>query len=111
MTQIALLPRMRLGNLRKIDILQEIKSFFARMKFCGSAQIIDEVTEVETIAVNHSVRVKNYLSRKYGRGRWRKLKGQTTVRMKDGAVCRVEIHWYSAHGIGNVDCKIKMFCD
>lgn len=81
------------------------------MKFCGSAKIIDKITEVETIAVNHSVRVKTYLNHKYGRGRWRKLKGQTIIQMKDGTVSHVEIHWYSAHGIGDVDCKVKIFWD
>ena len=39
------------------------------MRFCGSAKILDEVTEIKTIAVNHSLRVKNYLNRKYGKGR------------------------------------------
>ena len=81
------------------------------MKYCGLAKIIGEVTEIETIAVNHSIQVKDYLVTKYGKGRWRKLKGQATVELKDGTACRVEIHWYSAHGIGNFECKIKHFWD
>ncbi len=40
-------------------------------------------------------------------GRWRKLKGVATVRLSNGVVRRVELHWYEAHGIGKGDIKIK----
>jgi hypothetical protein len=41
------------------------------------------------------------------KGRWRKLKGKTKVRLPDGTVCKAEVHWYEAHGIGRKELKIK----
>ncbi|MCH7989564.1 MAG: hypothetical protein IID46_10520, partial [Planctomycetes bacterium] len=47
------------------------------------------------------------LRKVYGMGRWRKLKGRATVRLPDDTLCKAEIHWYEAHGIGRKDIKIK----
>jgi hypothetical protein len=52
-----------------------------------------------------------YLRKAYGRGRWRKLKGKATVRLLNGAVREVELHWYEVHGIGKRDLKIKYYLD
>ena len=43
------------------------------------------------------------------RGRWRKRKGITDVRLSDGEVVRAEIHWFEATGIGRREFKIKRF--
>jgi len=51
------------------------------------------------------------LRRSYGPGRWRKLKGVASVRLPDGVVCRAEVHWYEAHGIGRKEIKIKRLLD
>ncbi len=47
----------------------------------------------------------------YGPGRWRKLKGITTVRLKDGFITKAELHWYECHGIGKKEFKIKRYLD
>lgn len=47
----------------------------------------------------------------YGPGHWRKMKGTATVRLPNGALRRVELHWYEAHGIGKKDLKIKRYLD
>jgi hypothetical protein len=47
------------------------------------------------------------LERTYGKGRWRKMKGITTVRLADSTICDAEIHWFEAHGVGRKDFKIK----
>ena len=47
----------------------------------------------------------------YGRGRWRKLKGVATIRLPNGALRKVELHWYEAHGIGRRDLKIKRYLE
>ena len=47
----------------------------------------------------------------YGKGRWRKMKGNATIRLPNGALRRVELHWYEAHGIGKRDLKIKRYWD
>jgi len=74
-------------------------------------EIVGPITDVETIAVGRSIRQLARLQRRYGRGRWRKLKGIAMVRLASGQLRRVEIHWYEAHGIGRVRVKIKEFLD
>jgi hypothetical protein len=73
------------------------------MKF----EIVGEITQIETIAINRSIRVLPLLIKRYGRGRWRKKKGVATVKLKDGSLHLAEVHWYEAHGIGRKEFKIK----
>ena len=70
-------------------------------------EIISEITNVETIATGSSIRDIARLRKSYGRGRWRKRKGQATLRLVDGTLCVAEIHWYEAYGIGKHEMKIK----
>ncbi len=70
-------------------------------------EIISNITEIETIAVGNAIREINRLKRNYGSGRWRKMKGKATIRFSDGIICKAELHWYEAHGIGQKDMKIK----
>lgn len=74
-------------------------------------EIVDDITEVETIAVGASIRELPRLRRAHGPGRWRKLKGLAHVRLEDDSVHRAEVHWYEAHGVGRVEMKIKRFLD
>ena len=71
-------------------------------------EIVGEITDIETIASGGGVRERLRLSKKYGQGRWRKLKGVARVRLIDGALRLAEIHWYEAHDIGKKECKIKL---
>jgi hypothetical protein len=59
------------------------------------------------IAIDRNIRDLKRLNKKYGSGRWRKLKGIATVRLPDGNIAEVELHWYEAHGIGRREIKIK----
>ena len=77
------------------------------MKF----EVVGAVEEVETIAAGPRVKLRSFLRKTYGRGRWRKLKGVATVRLPNGKFRRVELHWYEAHGIGRRDIKIKDYLD
>ena len=70
-------------------------------------ELIGEVTDVEIIAVNLSIRDNADLKARYGGRRWRKLKGVGTVRLTSGGVRRAELHWYEAHGVGKRKMKIK----
>jgi len=70
-------------------------------------EIIGDISEIEAIAVGTSIRELARLRRSYGSGRWRKMKGKATVRLPDGTICKAELHWYEAHGIGRKDTKIK----
>ena len=74
-------------------------------------EIVEEITEIETIAAGTGIRILPLLRRRYGKGRWRKLKGMTTVRFFDGTIRRAEVHWFEAHGIGKKKMRIKRFLD
>lgn len=74
-------------------------------------EIIGELAEIETIARGPSVRERARLRRQFGAGRWRKLKGVATVRLANGRIRTVELHWYEAHGIGKKKLKIKRYLD
>ena len=73
--------------------------------------IIGEIEQAETIAAGRGVKVRSRLQKVYGKGRWRKRKGAATVRLANGKLRRVELHWYEAHGIGKRDFKIKAYLD
>ena len=77
------------------------------MKF----EVIGSIENLEVIAAGLGVRIRSFLRKAYGRGRWRKLKGTATVRLANGALRVVELHWYEAHGIGQRDMKIKHYLD
>lgn len=74
-------------------------------------EIIGEIEEVETIAMGGKIRDIMRIQKQYGSGRWRKLKGMAKVRLESGRICRAELHWYEAHGIGRKKIKIKRFLD
>ena len=74
-------------------------------------EIIGGILEIEIIAVGGAIREIQRLRKAYGRGRWRKLKGKATVRLEDGTIHFVELHWYEAHGIGRKKLKIKHYLD
>lgn len=71
-------------------------------------EIVGEITQIEPIASGGGVRERVRLSKRYGQSRWRKLKGVARVRLIDGTLRLAEIHWYEAHGIGRVECKLKL---
>ena len=77
------------------------------MKF----EIVGEIERAETIASGRGVNIRSLLQKTHGRGRWRKRKGIATVRLANGKLRRVELHWYEAHGIGRRDFKIKQYVD
>ncbi len=77
------------------------------MKF----EIIGKIEAVEAIAVGRSIHILPYLQKAYGHGRWRKLKGVAYVKLLNGNIRRVELHWYEAHGIGRKNTKIKYYLD
>lgn len=77
------------------------------MKF----EVIGPIRGIEVIASGPGVQVRSYLRKAYGRGRWRKLKEIAAVRLPNGALREVELHWYEAHGIGKRDLKIKRYLD
>ena len=74
-------------------------------------EIVGGIHDIEPIAIGHSIRDLRRLLRRYGRGRWRKLKGFATIRTSDGILRKAELHWYEAHGIGRREVEVKRFFD
>jgi hypothetical protein len=70
-------------------------------------EILGEISEIETFATGSGIRQVARLRRAYGRGRWRKRKGISRVRLTDGSVHLAELHWYEAAGVGRKEFKIK----
>ena len=77
------------------------------MKF----ELVGAITQIEIIAAGSGIHILHLLRKHYGHGRWRKLKGVATVRLPNGMLRRVELHWHEAHGIGKRDMKIKRYLD
>ena len=73
------------------------------MKF----EILGEIRDIETIASGHGIRDLRILTKLFGAGNWRKVKGFGTVRFANGTVAEAELHWYEAHGIGKRWIKVK----
>jgi hypothetical protein len=71
-------------------------------------KVVGQITNIEIIATGRSIRDLPRLNRAYGKGRWRKLKGQAFVELPSGRVRLAEIHWYEAHSIGKKELKIKL---
>ncbi|MCB1194129.1 MAG: hypothetical protein H7A23_01420 [Leptospiraceae bacterium] len=74
-------------------------------------ELIGEITNIEIIAVNLSIRELKRLKDEFKGRRWRKLKGIGFVKFSNKEIRQVELHWYEAHGIGRRKMKIKRVLD
>ena len=74
-------------------------------------EIVGLITDIETIAVGKGIRILPLLRKRYGPGRWRKLKGVANVRLTDGTIRLAEVHWFEAHGVGKRKMRIKRYLD
>ncbi len=74
-------------------------------------EVIGDIVGVEAVATGSSIRRLRYLRKRYGTGRWPKMKGFAWVRLLSGRMRRAELHWYEAHGIGKRGMKIKRLLD
>jgi len=57
-------------------------------------EIVGGIIEIEIIATGTGVRIASQLWKRYGKGRWRKLKGTAKVRLSDGMLRLAEVHWF-----------------
>jgi hypothetical protein len=74
-------------------------------------EILGEIGDVETIRIGSKIRDIARLRRRYGFGRWRKLKGIAQIRLASDRIRLAELHWYEAHGIGRKEMKRKRYLD
>ena len=74
-------------------------------------EIIGPITHIETFVTGSSILEIGRLRKLYGKGRWRKRKGNARIRLGDGSIHLAEVHWYEASGIGKMEFKIKRFIE
>jgi hypothetical protein len=74
-------------------------------------EIIGQIEDIDVISVGTNIRNLAHLEKNYGPGRWRKLKGRARVKLPNGNIRLVELHWYEAHGIGRKNIKIKRYVE
>jgi hypothetical protein len=79
------------------------------LRMSASIKVLGVIRRIEPIAVKSGIRELAMLRKLFGRGRWRKLKGEAYVQLPSGHVRLCEVHWYEAHGIGKRKLKIKRF--
>ncbi len=70
-------------------------------------EVLGKIENIEIIAVGGNIRDIIRLRKRYGSGRWRKLKGIAMVKLENGNIHTAEVHWFEAHGIGKRKMKIK----
>ena len=70
-------------------------------------ELLSSINEIETIAAAGAIRELGRLRKRYGMARWRKRKGIATIRLADGTICKAELHWHEAHGIGKRELRVK----
>ena len=73
--------------------------------------IIDKITEIETIAKGSKIKELNRIRKFYGSGNWQKMKGIAHIRLASGKIKLAELHWYEAHGIGKKEIKRKRYLE
>ena len=73
--------------------------------------ILGKISNVETFASGRAIRELKRLEKTYGKGRWRKRKGHARVKLQDGTILEVELHWYEASGVGKKEFKIKRYME
>jgi len=74
-------------------------------------EILGDINDIEIIKIGAKIRDIARLRRRYGFGRWRKLKGVAQIRLANGRIRLAELHWYEAHGIGRKEIKRKRYLD
>jgi hypothetical protein len=72
---------------------------------------VSEPRAVETIAIGREIREISRLQKRYGRAKWRKMKGECEIRLRIGRVVKAELHRYEAHGVGRIEFKVKRLVD
>lgn len=70
-------------------------------------RVVDDIENISTIVRGPSVQIRRYLDEQFGRGRWRKMKGDALIEWENGRTEFAEIHWFEAHGIGRRLMKRK----
>ena len=75
-------------------------------------RIIRFLSAPRVIARGRGIRELARLKKCHPEGRnWRKRSAEAEVELPDGTVAHAEVHWYEAHGCGQLEHKIKRLLD
>jgi hypothetical protein len=74
-------------------------------------ELLSEITTIEVISVNLSIRELARLRTAFGGKRWRKLEGVGRVRFPDDTIRTAELEWHEARGVGRRRMKVKRRLD
>jgi hypothetical protein len=76
-------------------------------------ELVGQLTDIQIIAVNLSIRERRKLKARFGGRPSRKLKGVGYVRFPFpiGQIHKDKLHWHEAHGIGGRMFKVKRRLD
>jgi hypothetical protein len=55
-------------------------------------EIVGQIADIEVIARGRGIRDLRRIQKKYGRGRWRKLKGKARIKLLNGTIRLAESH-------------------
>lgn len=72
-------------------------------------EVLGAILNREVIAEGEGLRLYERLVKTYGEGAWCAMKGAARVRLPNGSVHVVELHWYEAQGTGERELKIKRY--
>ncbi len=73
-------------------------------------EIVCDVSNIEIIAANTSIRELPRLRKEYGGNRCRKLKGIAYL-IIDGRLVLAEVHWYECTGIVRREMRVKFYLE
>ena len=74
-------------------------------------EVIGPIGQIQVIAKGRGIRSSKTPTQDIWTWPVGKLKGLATVRLPNGTVHEVELHWYEAHGIGRREQNIKRYVD
>ena len=55
-------------------------------------EFLSEIYNIEIIARGKGVQQRQFLNQRFGRGRWRKMKGRALIEYSTGKITEAEIH-------------------
>jgi hypothetical protein len=68
-------------------------------------ELISRITDVQTIAWGHGIKILPWLMKRYGGNHLLGEKKKARLSFEFGVSYEAELHWFEAHGFGKVNMK------
>ena len=98
-------PVMSVGHARILPRLHGLKRWLMHFEILG------DLASVETIATGSGIREIARLRKRYGRGRWRKRKGNAEVRLGSGEILRAEYTRMRRPALASGNSRLSASCE